>query len=90
MLTVLQSEGVINMSVRLRGKAHIAGSQTTQVYGDYSFNQRETTVDGYTFHWGVNETRNFLDDNVGLRHAAFVSGDDACAVDTIPFGDERS
>ena len=38
---------------------------------DDSFDQRETTVDGYTFHWGLNQTRNFADDSVGERHAAF-------------------
>lgn len=38
---------------------------------DTSFDQRETTVDGYTFHWGINQTRNFADDSIGERHAAF-------------------
>ena len=34
----------------------------------------ETTVDGYTFSWGPNETRNFLDEGVGAAHAAFHGG----------------
>ena len=78
------------MSVRI----FATGSQNDTVlkkpeYEDASFTQRETTVDGYTFHWGVNETRNFADDGVGLAHAGFVSGD-AIVEDTIPFGDSRS
>jgi len=28
---------------------------------DTTREQRETTVDGQTFHWAVNEVRNFLD-----------------------------
>ena len=35
---------------------------------------KETTVDGYTFNWGPNETRNFLDEGVGAAHAAFYGG----------------
>ena len=62
-------------------------------YKDDSFENRETTVDGYTFHWGPNETRNFLDDGVGLAHAGFQAADeteDNVIQDDQPFGDSRS
>lgn len=59
-------------------------------YTGSSFDQRETTVDGYTFHWGVNETRNFLDEGVGAAHAAFATDDtDDIVEDAIPFGSSR-
>ena len=51
---------------------------------------RETTVDGQTFHWGPNEVRNFLDDSVGERHAAFDQGQTDIVQDTIPFGQSHS
>lgn len=67
---------------------HAVGRTT---YEDSSFDQRETTVNGYTFHWGINETRNFLDDGVGLAHAAFKDADsDAIVQYTIPFGSSRA
>ena len=64
---------------------------TRTEYEDSSFEQRESTVDGYTFHWGPNETRNFLDDGVGLAHGAFRDNDsDAIATDAVPFGSFES
>lgn len=58
---------------------------------DTTQEQRETTVDGYTFHWGINQTRNFADDGVGAAHAAFSSaGHDTVVEDTAPSGDSRS
>lgn len=50
---------------------------------------RETTVDGQTFHWGPNEVRNFLDDSVGIRHAAFKGGTTIIQEDSVPFGTSR-
>lgn len=38
---------------------------------DSTQEQRDVTVDGYTFHFSPNFTRNFLDDSVGQRAAAF-------------------
>ena len=38
------------------------------------FRNRETTVDGQTFHYGPNQVRNFADTGVGAAHAAFGSG----------------
>ena len=34
----------------------------------------ETTVDGQTYAWGPGQTRNFLDDGVGIAHGAFDGG----------------
>lgn len=78
------------MSVRIkaRPKVQSATEIATTTYSDSSIDQRTTTVDGYTFHWGINETRNFLDDGIGLAHAAFKS--DGIAQDTLPTGDSRS
>ena len=86
------------MSVRVKKYLNNTGTGTEAVvaqteYKDNSIENRETTVDGYTFHWGPNEVRNFLDDGVGLAHAAFQSADateDNAIADTIPFGDARS
>lgn len=52
-----------------------------------TFEQREITADGQTFHYGQNQTRNFADDGVGLL---FTSSGQNIVQDTIPFGDARS
>ena len=59
-------------------------------YIDSNRAQRETTVDGYTFHWGQNEKRNFLDDGVGTAHASF-SDVKASGVEEnlVPFNNPR-
>lgn len=60
------------MAVKVRRFSNTAAVEVDPIYQhDTSFEQRETTVDGYTFHWGANQTRNFADDSVGERHAAF-------------------
>lgn len=61
-------------------------SQTEVV--DSTQDQREVTVDGYTFHFGPNEVKNFLDESVGQRAAAFRS--DGVIEDAVPFGSSRS
>ena len=61
-------------------------SQTEVV--DSTQEQRETTVDGYTFHWSPNFVRNFLDEGVGAAHAAFKT--DGVIEDRQPFNDSRS
>jgi len=71
------------------GEAIVAQTE----YKDDSFVNRTTIVDGYEFHWAPNEVRNFLDDGVGLAHAAFASGDtteDNAIQDTQAFGGSRS
>lgn len=52
-----------------------------------TFDQREVSFDGQTFHYGQNQTRNFADDGVGL---GFVSTGQNIVQDTIPFGNSRS
>ncbi len=47
----------------------------------------DVTFDNQTFHYGINQTRNFADDGVGLGYA--LSGSNIVQ-DTIPFGDSRS
>lgn len=71
------------------GQARVAQTE----YKDVSFENAETTVDGYTFHWGPNERRNFLDDGVGLAHAGFQAAngtEDNVIQDVQPFNDSRS
>lgn len=48
----------------------------------------ETTVDGQTFAWMPGQTRNFLDDSVGQRHAGFTGASNN--EDNIPFGNPRA
>jgi len=56
---------------------------------DCTREQRETTVNGYTFHWATNEVRNFLDDGVGAAHAAFAPGANVIE-STVDFSTSRS
>lgn len=59
-------------------------------YQDTSFDQRESTVDGYTFHFGPNMVINFLDEGVGAAHAARLDDDsDGITEDSVPFGSSR-
>lgn len=52
-----------------------------------TFDQREVTFDNMSFHYGMNQTRNFADDGVGIGFT--ISGQNIIQ-DTIPFGDARS
>ena len=79
------------MSVRVKNRNGATNIITEPVVLDTSRDQRETTVDGYTFHWGPNEVRNFLDDGVGLAHAAFNSAAGSNPqLDVIPFANARA
>ncbi len=86
------------MAVRIRKFLNTTGTGGESIvsateYKDNSVENRTTIVDGYEFHWGPNEVRNFLDDGVGLAHAAFQSGDateDAVIQDTQPFNNARA
>jgi hypothetical protein len=79
------------MSVRVKRYSIQGNEQNDYVPGDDAgkISDRETTVDGQTFHWGPNQVRNFLDDSVGKRHAAFGSAANPVE-DAIPFGTSRS
>lgn len=76
------------MGVRVKtfGNVQTAGVMPEVV--DSSLSQREVTVDGQTFHFGPNEVKNFLDDGVGAKVAAF--GTDGIVEDAVPFGNSRS
>lgn len=76
------------MSVRIKGRARVQDADQSPEYTDSSFDQREVTVDGYTFHFGPNQTRNFLDEGVGAAVAAASGG--GIVEDAVPFGDSRS
>lgn len=78
------------MGVRLKRFSHANGGDFNQDPGDWTQEQRETTVDGQTFHWGPGEKRNFLDDGVGLAHTAQLGSPSVVREDVSSFGDSRS
>lgn len=62
-------------------------------YKDDSAENRITIKDGYEFHWGPNEVRNFMDDGVGAAHAGFQAADgteDNVIENNQSFGSSRS
>jgi len=80
------------MGVRVKSEPSASSplaADSNPVFNDSTTTQRETTVDGYTFHWGPNETRNFLDEGVGAAHAAFKGGATLVQEDATPFGKSR-
>ena len=79
------------MGVRVKRKNGATNVITEPVVIDTSIDQRTTTVDGYTFHWGPNEVRNFLDEGVGAAHAAFnTSAGSNPQEDATPMGSSRT
>ena len=77
------------MSVRT--KARTSNADRNSEVLDSTRTQREVTVDGYTFHYGPNEVRNFLDDSVGQRAAAFNAATNVDVVeDAEAYGTSRS
>ena len=77
------------MGVRVKSKSTNTGTGENKSFPDQTLEQRTTTVDGYTFHWGPNEVRNFLDQGVGAAHGAFKGGATQVQEDTAPFGSSR-
>lgn len=77
------------MPVKVKRYSTTAQVEKDPIFVDSTQEQRETTVDGYTFHWGPNETRNFADDGVGIAHAAFNPGTNVVQ-DTRSHGGSRS
>jgi hypothetical protein len=63
------------MGVRVKRLTNTAQVETNPQIYDATREQREVTVDGYTFHFGMNEVKNFLDEGVGAAVAAFSSTD---------------
>lgn len=72
----------MSYKVRAKGKITTAQPDFHPEYEDVPFELAETTFEGYTFHWGSNEMRNFLDDSVGIGHANFRTSNT-----DIAFGD---
>lgn len=77
------------MGVRVKRVTHNADIVNNPIPGDWNQEQRETTVDGYTFHWGPNEVRNFLDEGVGAAHAAQLGSPSIVREDATAFGSSR-
>ena len=74
------------MPIRIKSINTNTPAERSPEFVEVPFENRETTVDGQTFHWAHNQKRSFADDGVGLSHSAFVSGP---TVDNMPF-DSRS
>lgn len=76
------------MGVRIKAKT--TNAQRNAEVLDTTTTQREVTVDGYTFHFGPNEVKNFLDEGVGAAVAAFNTAVPQDATeDANPMGSSR-
>ncbi len=71
------------MSVRI--KAYSLNGVEQPEWVERTFEQREITFQGQTFHYGMNQVRNFADDGVGLGFTGTQ-----IVQDTIPFGTSRA
>ena len=75
------------MSTKVKSFANpLAAAIDMREVVDSTQEQREVTVDGYTFHFGPNEKKNFLDESVGQRAAAFRTDG---VVEDADMGDSR-
>lgn len=73
------------MSVKLRDYSKNGIGQPEWV--EQTQSQSEVTFNNMTFNLGMNQTRNFADDGVGI---GFTNATENIVQDTIPFGDSRS
>ena len=73
------------MSVKI--KAYSLNGIEQPEWVERTFDQREITFADQTFHYGMNEIRNFADDGVGLGFTLTASG---IVTNTVPFGDAAS
>jgi len=71
------------MSVRIKRYSKNGIEQPEWVEGG----SNDITFSDQTFHFGVNEARNFADDGLGL---AFTNANQNIVQDTIPFGTSRA
>ncbi len=71
------------MSVRV--KAYSLNGIEQPEWVERTFEQREITFQGQTFHYEMNQPRNFADDGVGLGFTGTQ-----IVQDTIPFGTSRA
>jgi len=78
------------VGIRLKAHSFNTGGDSNQEPRDLNQENRETTVDGQTFHWAPGQVRNFADDGVGLQHVAQLGSPSIVRQDAIPFGDSRS
>lgn len=78
------------MPVKTKQYANTADIERDPVYYDSTIEQRTAiSPDGYAFHYGPNETRNFADDGIGAAVAAF-SAVDGAQEETRSAGTSRS
>lgn len=77
------------MGVRLKRVPLVEDAVNDPIPEDLNQENRETTVDGQTFHWAPNQVRNFADEGVGIAHAAQLSSPSIVREDDVPFGDSR-
>lgn len=75
----------LRRAVSVNDPANPSGPEFVEV----PFENRVTTHDGIQFHWAHNEKRSFLDDGVGVAHAASQTGDPVIQ-DILSTGDARS
>ena len=79
------------MGVKVVGSttnAGINGTTNPEVL-DSTREQREVTVDGYTFHFGVNERKNFMDEGVGAAVARQNTATPQTEVEDTSMGSSR-
>ena len=68
----------------VRVKSYSTNGNEQPEWVEKTFEQRDITANGQTFHYGMNQTRAFADDGVGL---SFTGGN--IVQDSVPF-DARS
>jgi hypothetical protein len=73
------------MAIKLRDYSKNGINQPEWV--EQTQDQSDVTFDNMTFNTGMNQTRNFADDGVGLGN---VKSTENIVQDTVPFGDSRS
>jgi len=77
------------MGTKIKRFSQSTGGDMNQDSGDWTQEQRETTVDGQTFHWAPGQVRNFLDQGVGAAHGAQLGSPSIVREDSISTGDSR-
>ena len=75
------------MAVKVKRYSTNTPIETSPEWVEKGFINNDVTFDNMTFHYGMNQTRNFADDGVGIGFSLSSSN---IVQDTIPFGDSRS
>ena len=68
------------MGVKVKRYAATADPVSDPIAQDTTREQREVTVDGQTYHFGLNEQKNFLDEGVGAAVGRFAPGSNVTEV----------